>query len=78
MFKWLYKIYHAQPADNRAVRCKLNHVPSRFLYRSDFVPSRRLLYRPDVCNCTVPYIPCTVTEYAVRDPAYTAVVVACK
>ena len=36
--------------------------------------SQRLLYRPDVCKCTVPYIPRTVPAYAVRDG--TAVVVA--
>ena len=35
---------HALLADNRAVRYKLNHVPSRFLYRFDFVTFRRLLY----------------------------------
>ena len=31
-----------------------------------------MLYCPDVCNCTMPYVPCTVPAYAVRDPAYTA------
>ena len=35
-----------------------------------------MLYRPDVCNCTMPYVPRTVPAYAVRDPAYTAEVVA--
>ena len=64
------KTGHEQPVDNRAVRYKLNHVPSRFLYRSEFVTSWRLLYRPDVCNRTMPYIPRTVPAYAVvRDPA---------
>ena len=46
------------------------------LYRSDLVKSRRMLYRPDVCNCTMPYVPRTVPAYAVRDPAYTAEVFA--
>ena len=41
------------------------------LYRSDLVKSRRMLYSPDVCNCTMPYVPRTVPAYAVRDPAYT-------
>ena len=31
-----------------------------------------MLYRPDVCNCTMPYVPRTVPAYAVRDSAYTA------
>ena len=35
-----------------------------------------MLYRPDVCNCTMPYVPRTVPAYAVRDPAYTAEVFA--
>ena len=36
-----------------------------------------MLYRPDVCNCTMPYVPRTVpAAYAVRDPAYTAEVFA--
>ena len=39
------------------------------LYRSDLVKSRRMLYRPDVCNCTMPYVPRTVPAYALRDPA---------
>ena len=72
----LNSLQHAQLVDNRAVQYKLNLVPSRFLYRSDFVTSRRLLYRPDLCNCIVPYIPRTVPAYAVWDPAQTAVVVA--
>ena len=38
------------------------------LYRSDLVKSRRMLYRPDVCNCTMPYVPRTVPVYAERDP----------
>ena len=52
-FKHLSYLFHAQPADNRAVWYKLNHVPSRFLYSSDFVSS-------GVC-CTVPtcvIVPC--------------------
>ena len=48
----------------------------RFLYRYDLVKSRRMLYRPNVCNCTMPYVPRTVPAYAVRDPAYTAEVFA--
>ena len=35
-----------------------------------------MLYRPNVCNCTMPYVPRTVPAYAVRDPAYTAEVFA--
>ena len=35
-----------------------------------------MLYSPDVCNCTMPYVPRTVPAYAVRDPAYTAEVFA--
>ena len=35
-----------------------------------------MLYRSDVCNCTMPYVPRTVPAYAVRDPAYTAEVFA--
>ena len=35
-----------------------------------------MLYRPDVCNCTMPYVPCTVPAYAIWDPAYTAEVFA--
>ena len=35
-----------------------------------------MLYQPDVCNCTMPYVPRTVPAYAVRDPAYTAEVFA--
>ena len=35
-----------------------------------------MLHSPDVCNCTMPYVPRTVLEYAVRDPAYTAEVFA--
>ena len=31
-----------------------------------------MLYRPDMCNCTLPYAPRTVPAYAERDPAYTA------
>ena len=67
-------VYHAQLADNRAVRYKLNHVPSRFLYHSDFVTSRRLLYHPDMCNCTMPpYIPCTIPACAVHTSCCTGV-----
>ena len=35
-----------------------------------------MLYRPDVCNCTMPYVRRTVPANAVRDPAYTAEVFA--
>ena len=35
-----------------------------------------MLYRPDVCNCTMPYVSRTVPAYAVQDPAYTAEVFA--
>ena len=35
-----------------------------------------MLYSPDVCNCTMPYVPRTVPAYAVWDPAYTAEVFA--
>ena len=35
-----------------------------------------MLYSLDVCKCTVPYVPCTVLAYAVRDPAITAEVFA--
>ena len=40
-----------------------------------FVPFRLcnglafVVHIPDMCNCTVPYIPRTVPAYAVRDPA---------
>ena len=35
-----------------------------------------MLYRPDVCNCTIPYVRRTEPAYAVRDPANTAEVFA--
>ena len=35
-----------------------------------------MLYRPDVCNCTMPYVPRNVPAYVVQDPANTAEVVA--
>ena len=35
-----------------------------------------MLDSPDVCNCTMPYVPRTVPAYAVRDPSYTAEVFA--
>ena len=35
-----------------------------------------MLYSPDVCNCTMPYVPRTVPAYAVWDSAYTAEVFA--
>ena len=60
----------------RALRHKLKSCTVPFLYRSDLVKSRRMLYRSDVCNCTMPYVPRTVPAYAVRDPAYTAEVFA--
>ena len=36
----------------------------------------KIMYRPDVCNCTMPYVPRTVPAYAIPDPAYTAEVFA--
>ena len=36
----------------------------------------KIMYRPDVCNRTMPYVPRNVPAYAVRDPAYTAEVFA--
>ena len=65
--------YHAPLAEHRAVRYKLKSctVPIFVL----LVTSLLLLYCPDVCNCTVPYVPRTVPVYAVQDPAQTAEVV---
>ena len=63
---------HAPLTEHRAKRHKLKSCTVPFLYRSDLVKSRRMLYRPDVCNCNMPYVPRTVPAYAVRDPAYTA------
>ena len=62
--------------EHQALRHKLKSCTVPFLYHSDLLKSRRMLYRPDVCNCTMPYVPCTVPAYAVRDPAYTAEVFA--
>ena len=67
---------HAKLTEHKALRHKLKSCTVPFLYRSDLVKSRRMLYRPDVCNCTTPYVPRTVPAYAVRDPAYTAEVFA--
>ena len=55
-----------------ALRHKLKSCTVPFLYRSELEKSWRMLYRPDVCNCTMPYVPRTVPAYAVRYPAYTA------
>ena len=63
-------------SEHQALRHKLKSCTVPILYRSDSVKSRRMLYRPDVCNCTMPYVPRTVPAYAVRDPAYTAEVFA--
>ena len=35
-----------------------------------------MLYRPDVCNCTMQNVPPTVPAYAIPDLAYTAEVLA--
>ena len=59
-----------------SLRQKLKSCTVPFLYRSDLVTFRRMLYRPNVCNCTIPYVHRTVPAYAVRDPAYIAEVVA--
>ena len=69
---------HAKLSEHQALRHKLKSCTVPILYRSDLVKSRRMLYvyRPDVCNCTMPYVPRTVPAYAVRDPAYTAEVFA--
>ena len=52
-----------------ALRHKLKSCTNPFLYRSDLVTFRRMLYLPDVCNCTMPYVHHTVPAYAVRYPA---------
>ena len=67
---------HAKLTEHKALRHKLKSRTVPFLYRSDLVKFRRMLFRPDVCNCTMPYVPRTVPAYAVRDPAYTAEVFA--
>ena len=63
---------HTQLSEHWALRHKLKSCTVPILYHSDLVKSRRMLYRPDVCNCTMPYVPRTVSAYAIRDPAYTA------
>ena len=73
---WIVYRCHAKLSTHRALRHKLKSCTVLILYRSDLVKSRRMLYRPKVCNCTMPYVPCTVPAYAVRDPAYTAEVFA--
>ena len=70
------QLLHAKLTEHKALRHKLKSCTVPFLYRSDLVKSRRMLYRPDVCNCTMSYIPRTAPAYAVRDPAYTAEVFA--
>ena len=62
--------------EHQVLRHKLKSCTVPFLYRSDLVKFRRMLYRPDVCTCTMPYVPRTVPAYAVREPAYTAEVFA--
>ena len=49
---------------------QLSNIPAFVPFRLYNIPA--LLYRPNVCNCTVPYAPRTVPAYAVRDPACTA------
>ena len=71
-----FKTAHAKLTEHRALRHKPKSCTVPFLYRSDLVKSRRMLYHPDVCDCTMPYVPRTVPAYAVRDPAYTAEVFA--
>ena len=51
-----------------ALRHKLKSCTDPFLYRSDLVTYRRMLYHPNVCNCTMPYVHRTVPAYAVRYP----------
>ena len=63
-------------SEHWALRHKLKSFTLPILYRSDSVKSRRMLYHPHVCDCTMPYVPRTVLVYAVRDPAYTAEVFA--
>ena len=46
--------------EHSALRHKLKSCTVPFLYRSDLVTFRRMLYRPDVCNCTMPYVHRTV------------------
>ena len=76
MFSKVGEVHHAPLTEHRALRHKLKSCTVPFLYRSDLVKSRRMLYPPDMCNCTIPYVPRTVPAYAVRDPAYTAEVFA--
>ena len=59
-----------------ALRHTLKSCTDPFLYRSDLVTFRSMLYLPDVCNCTMPYVHRTVPAYAVRYPAQIAGVVA--
>ena len=67
---------HAPLTEHRALRHKLKSCTVPILYCYDLVKSGCMLYRPGVCNCTMPYVPRTVPAYAVRDPAYTAEVFA--
>ena len=70
-------VCHSVQSEHRALRHKLKSCTVPILYCSDLVKSRRMLYRPDVCNFTMPYVHRTVPAYAVvRDPAYTAEVFA--
>ena len=68
--------FRPKTASRKTERTPCVTSQAKIMYRPDFVPSRRMLYRPDVCNCTMPYVPRTVPSYAVRDPAYTAEVFA--
>ena len=45
---------HAKLTEHQALRHKLKSCTVQFLYRSDLVKSRRMVYSPDVCNCTMP------------------------
>ena len=73
---WRSRTLHGKLTEHKALRHKLKSCTIPFLYRSDLIKSRRMLYHPDVCNCTMPYVPRTVPAYAVRNPAYTAEVFA--
>ena len=81
-------IHHARPPEQRRDSKK----SELYKNREGFVPSRQLLYRPDVCNHTVPpadrgtqhgfrlaafnSLSRQNRENAVWDPAYTGVVFA--
>ena len=73
-YAFTYCTHHC--TEHFALRHKLKSCTVPFLYRSDLVTFWRMLYRPDMCNCTMPYVHRTVPANAVRYPAYTAEVVA--